>query len=147
MDHFIKEVLCIKYYGRYMDDIYLIHHDKQYLEYCRKEIKKIHESLGIKANDKKTKIVKINDGIKFLKGVYFLTENGGIIRRATPDSRKRMRRKLVKFKALLESGKMSYNDIRTAYQAWRGNYQKRFNAYHTIRRMDSFYNRLFVFGV
>jgi hypothetical protein len=144
MDHFVKEVLRIKYYGRYMDDIYLIHHDKQYLEYCRKEVQKIHESLGIMANDKKTKITKLEDGIKFLKGVYFLTEKGGIIRRATPDSGKRMRRKLVKFKALLEAGKMSYADIKTAYQAWRGNYKKRFDAYHTVRRMDSFYNRLFV---
>jgi len=144
MDHFIKEVLRIKYYGRYMDDIYLIHHDKQYLEYCRKEIQNIHENLGIRANDKKTRITKLKDGIKFLKGVYFLTEKGRVVRYATPDSRKRMRRKLVKFKALLEAGKMSYGDIRTAYQSWRGNYIKRFDAYNTIRRMDGLYNRLFV---
>jgi hypothetical protein len=54
LDHFIKEILRIKYYGRYMDDIYLIHHDKSYLEYCRNEIQKIHEGLGIMANDKKS---------------------------------------------------------------------------------------------
>lgn len=32
MDHFIKEVLGIKYYGRYMDDAYLIHESKDYLK-------------------------------------------------------------------------------------------------------------------
>lgn len=26
--------LRIKYYGRYMDDTYLIHKDKKFLEYC-----------------------------------------------------------------------------------------------------------------
>ena len=28
LDHFVKEKLGIKYYGRYMDDFFLIHHDK-----------------------------------------------------------------------------------------------------------------------
>ena len=39
LDHFIKEQLYIKYYGRYMDDFYLIHEDKEYLKYCKNEIK------------------------------------------------------------------------------------------------------------
>lgn len=38
MDHFLKEKLHIKYYGRYMDDFYLIHDDKEYLKYCRSQI-------------------------------------------------------------------------------------------------------------
>ena len=33
MDHFIKEKLRIKEYGRYMDDFLLFHKDKAYLEY------------------------------------------------------------------------------------------------------------------
>jgi hypothetical protein len=28
LDHFIKEKLRVRYYGRYMDDLYLIHADK-----------------------------------------------------------------------------------------------------------------------
>ena len=32
-DHFVKERLRIRYYGRYMDDFYLIHEDKEYLRY------------------------------------------------------------------------------------------------------------------
>jgi len=34
VDHFIKETLHIKYYGRYMDDLYLMHGDSQYLAQC-----------------------------------------------------------------------------------------------------------------
>jgi uncharacterized protein (UPF0297 family) len=38
MDHFIKEQLHAKYYIRYMDDFLIIHHDREYLEECRRKI-------------------------------------------------------------------------------------------------------------
>jgi hypothetical protein len=145
IDHYIKEALRIKYYGRYMDDLYLIHKDREYLKYCLTEIQKICTDLGITINHKKSRIKKKKSGIKFLKGVYYLMETGRIVRRADPNSRKRMRRKLTKFKSLLEAGKMAYNDVYTGYQSWRGNYLKRFDAFHTVRRMDGLYNRLFIF--
>jgi hypothetical protein len=144
MDHYIKEVLRIKYYGRYMDDLYLIHKDKEYLEFCQSEIQRMCGTLGITVNQKKSKIIKLKQGIKFLKGNYSLMETGRIVRRADPNSRKRMRRKLNKFKELLETGKMTYNDVYAGYQSWRGNYLKRFDAYHTVRRMDGLYNRFFM---
>lgn len=144
MDHCIKEAQRIKYYGRYMDDFYIIHKDREYLKFCQSEIQSLCETIGITINQKKSKIVKLKHGIKFLKGNYSLTETGRIVRRAAPESRKRMRRKLRKFKELLEAGKMSYNDIYDGYQSWRGGYLKRFDAYHTIRRMDGLYNRLFI---
>jgi len=143
VDHFIKEVLRIKYYGRYMDDLYLIHNSKEYLKSCLEKIREQCETIGIKINMKKTRIIALKHGVKFLKGIYMLSESGKVIRRACPDSRKRMRRKLTKFKKKYDDGKMTSNDVRTAYQSWRGNYLKRFNAYHTVRRMDSYYNRLF----
>ena len=34
IDRFCKEVLKIKGYIRYMDDMILIHRDKKYLQYC-----------------------------------------------------------------------------------------------------------------
>jgi hypothetical protein len=40
LDHFIKDKLGIKYYARYMDDSYLIHPSKEYLQHCLEEIKK-----------------------------------------------------------------------------------------------------------
>jgi hypothetical protein len=55
-----------------------------------------------------------------------------------------MRRKLGKFKKLLENKKIDYKDIRVSYQSWRGNYKRRFHAYHRIRHMDGYYNSLFI---
>jgi hypothetical protein len=127
-----------------MDDLYLIHPDKKYLLECLDDIKRLCASLGVTVNMKKTKITKLKDGVRFLKGVYVLKENGKIVRRADPQSRKRMRRKLRKFKGLLYEGKMTLRDVYTAYQSWRGNYRKRFDAFHTIRRMDALYRALFI---
>jgi hypothetical protein len=144
LDHFIKENLRVKYYGRYMDDLYLIHADKEYLKFCLSEIKKVCRSLKIAVNEKKTKIVKLSHGAGFLKGKYILLENGRVLRRPGKDSAKRMRLKLKKFKKLTDSGKMDFKDLRTAYQSWRGGYRRRFNAYKQVRYMDRLYNGLFI---
>jgi hypothetical protein len=144
LDHFIKENLRIKYYGRYMDDLYLIHAGKEYLKRCLSEIKKVCQSIKIAVNEKKTRIVKLSRGMEFLKGKYILLENGKILRRPGKDSARRMRRKLRKFKALVEGGQMSLDDVRQAYQSWRGNYRRRFNAYNQVRYMDKLYNSQFI---
>jgi hypothetical protein len=144
VDHVIKEKLCITYYGRYMDDLYLLHADKTYLEQCLKEITEVCDSLGIAINTKKTKIVKLSDGVEFLKGKYVLLKTGKIVRLSRKDSTKRMRRKLKKFKSLIEAKNMSFDDVRRAYQSWRGNYIRRFNAYYRVRYMDKLYNDLFI---
>lgn len=143
VDHFIKEKCRIRYYGRYMDDLYLIHPDKEYLRKCLEGIHAECAKLGISINARKTRITKLQNGVHFLKGIYSIAPNGKIIRRSTQESHKRMRRKLLKFKGLLDAGRMTHSDIYAAYQSWRNNYRKRFNAYHTIQRMDSLYNRLF----
>ncbi len=40
LDKFVKQNLKIKCYGRYVDDFVLIHNDKKYLTFCKKEIEK-----------------------------------------------------------------------------------------------------------
>jgi hypothetical protein len=144
LDHYIKEVLQIKYYGRYMDDLYLIHRDRSYLVFCLERIRDFCGELKITINDKKTKIVSLAKGMLFLKGKYSLLPSGKVLRRPCKESALRQRRKLKKFKALLNEGKMSVEDIRNAYQSWRGNFMRRFDAYHTVRRMDALYNELFL---
>lgn len=142
LDHFIKEKLMIKYYARYMDDLYLIHWDKEYLKYCLTEVYRICKELKISINMKKTQIVPLRHGLIFLKGRYQLLETGKILKRPCKGSTKRMRHKLKKFKILLEENKMSYDDLRAGYQSWRGNFRRRFDAYHQLKNMDKLYNSL-----
>ncbi len=142
LDHYCKEMLRIKYYGRYMDDTYLIHNDKSYLERCLAEIKRICDGLGIRLNAKKTRIVPLDEGFWFLKGKYILLESGKIICKPARDGALRMRRKLRKFLKMVETDKMSLPDVYTSYQSFRSHLQQ-FDSYHIVRNMDKFYAKLF----
>jgi hypothetical protein len=127
-----------------MDDLYLLHADKACLEQCLKEITEVCNALGIVVNTQKTKIVKLSDGVEFLKGKYILLKTGKILRLPCKDSTRRTRRKLKKFKSLIDTKQMSFDDLRRAYQSWRGNYIRRFNAYYRVHYMDKLYQDLFI---
>ncbi|WP_405287400.1 reverse transcriptase domain-containing protein, partial [Methanobrevibacter sp.] len=60
IDNFIKIVKGIKYYGRYMDDSYIISSDKNFLISLLKEIKEQADKLGIFINNQKTQIYKLS---------------------------------------------------------------------------------------
>jgi hypothetical protein len=144
IDHFVKDFKGEKFYGRYMDDLYIIHRDKEHLQELLAAIETVCASLKITINKKKTRIVKLAAGMEFLKGKHLLLSSGKILRMPCKDSTKRMRRKLKKFKTLIGLEKMDFKALRTAYQSWRGSYKKRFNAYHRIRFMDKLYSELFM---
>lgn len=143
MDHYIKEVLGITCYGRYMDDFYLIHPSKEYLTYCMGEIKRICADLKITVNEKKTGVVKLSHGFTFLKTKIYLTDTGKIIRKPCHNAIVRERRKLKKQKKLLDAGIMEFSDIRCSYSSWRGSMKYR-NARKTIHSMDKLYDSLFI---
>lgn len=66
LDHYIKEKLGIKFYGRYMDDFYLIHEDKEFLKKCLNEIRAYVGKLGLELNEK-TQISPLRNGIDFFR--------------------------------------------------------------------------------
>lgn len=141
LDHFIKEKLGIKYYGRYMDDFFLIHEDKEYLRHCRKEIEAFVAARGLSLNAK-TNIYPLKNGIDFLGFHTYLTETGKVIRKVRRRSKNNMKRKLKKFAGLKAAGKIDQKTIEQSYQSWRGHASKG-NCYHLIRRTDQYYKSLF----
>ncbi len=78
LDHFIKRVLRIKYYVRYMDDMVLLHADKSFLRYALDRIRTVVVELGLSLNNK-TKISQIAEGIDFVG--YRTRWNSRIIRK------------------------------------------------------------------
>lgn len=142
LDHIVKEKLQVKCYGRYMDDGYLIHPDKEYLKECLQIIKEICDELGIILNEKKTQIVKLSHGFTWLKGRFYLTPTGKVVKKIYKRSVTRERRKLKKLKKFYDSGKVTANDVWCAFQSWRA-YAYHFNAYHTIQNMEILYNQLY----
>ncbi len=143
LDHYVKEVCRIRGYGRYMDDGYLIHKSKEYLQQCLEGIREICKKLGIVLNEKKTQIVKLSHGFTFLKTRFFLSKMGKVIKKIYKKSVTKQRQKLKKFKDLCEAGVMSYKDVYTSWQSWRA-YARTFSAWHTIQNMARLYEDLFI---
>lgn len=144
IDHYIKEHLHIKGYGRYNDDSYLIHQDINYLKYCRNIILKMYADLDLTENPKKTQIHKIGkENIPFLKRRFCVTDTGKIIEKIDRKNVTRRRRMLKKQVALLNEGRADPKNISESYQAWRG-YAAKSDSHKTVHSMDNLYNNLVI---
>lgn len=119
LDNYVKIVEGIKFYGRYMDDYYVIHEDMGYLVDLQTRIKEQAIENGLFINENKTRICKVSDYWRFLKIQYSLTDTGRIVKKINPKNITRMRRKLKKLVNILNK-----NDFINYYKAWfRNNYK------------------------
>ena len=124
IDNYVKYVRSQKFYGRYMDDWYIINPSKEELEDLLTNIRKIAEEYGIHINEKKTRIVKISSTYKFLQVKYSLTKDGKIIKRINPERVTAMRRKLKKLATKLANGEIEYENVENMFRSWMGSFYK-----------------------
>ena len=100
LDHYIKEILKIKYYIRYQDDFLLFHPSKSYLKYCMEQIKIFLSKEQLILNPK-TRIYSNNNNFIFLgrnkKGKYSKYRD--------------VHRKLKKRIYLYKNGLISFNSL------------------------------------
>lgn len=155
LDHHIRNRLGCRYYHRYNDDFYIFVETKEEAHRLLEDIRAITQKLGITLSERKTYITKLSRGFTFLKKRYILTPSGRIITRHCRRNITYERRKLHKFKKMLDCGEIDFSIIQQQYRSWRGylkytpatskHYSKRFkNEYKTIRSMDKLYNELFI---
>lgn len=137
IDHMIKDKLGVKYYGRYMDDFYIIHPDKKYLKSVLKEIQVEVEKLGLKLNSK-TQIFPLRNGIDFLGFHTYLTESGKVIRKVRKRSKENVKRKIKKMSNFYFQGKLPLETIYQSYQSWRGHAQHG-DTSTLIRKTDTYF--------
>lgn len=144
LDHFIKEKLGIKYSARYMDDGYLIHHDKRYLQKCKVAITEFCHKLGFELNENKTQIRPLSRGVRFLKIRFILTDSGRVVRLPARKSITAMRHKLRVFRRWVDDpeNKFGFEDVLTSYASWCG-HMSHCNSWRTQQRMDLFFRNLF----
>lgn len=119
LDHFIKEKLHIKYYGRYMDNFYIIHKDKNYLQYCIKEIRKfIEDNLNLKLNPK-SNIHPFSQGLVYL-GFHFTYNNKthDVDISLLKKNINRMLKKTNKILQLVDFGKLEMIKVFESHQSW-----------------------------
>ena len=108
-NHYLKERLHLKYVINYMDDFIIIHEDKDYLNYCLKQIRKyLCDNLKLGLNEKKTRIDNIKNGIDFL-GYRFIIKNNKVIMKLRNRVKKNSQKKV---KCLNELFNFKINELK-----------------------------------
>ena len=99
LDHYVKDIKGQKYYGRYMDDAYVISKDKKTLEDLLEGIKVVLGELKLQLSPNKTHILNLSNGFTYLKRKFRLFENGKLnVKPYKPNIRRYCR----KYKKLLK---------------------------------------------
>lgn len=142
VDHYIKEVLRVKGYGRYMDDSYLIFEHKEDCYKALLKLEPMYAKLGISINKKKTKVVPIGTEFKFLKKKFLLTKEGKVIIRIDKSTAKRTKSKLRKLRKLYDAGEVSEEDVTCSYMSCRG-YMQDYTTNKFLTMLDDYFRYIF----
>lgn len=134
MDKLITGELGIEFYGRFMDDFYLIHPSKEYLKYCLAVIAEFLGSLELSLNGK-TQISPFKNGVSYLGFHTYITEHGKVIRKLKNQNKRNAGRKYVKMAKLVAAGRLSEDKFYTSYNAWK-NHISHGNCYNLAKQMD-----------
>lgn len=118
LDHFVTGELGISFYGRYMDDFYLIHSNKEYLKWCLVCIKQFVDNIGLSLNGK-TQIIPFKNGLLFTGFHHYITKDGKHIRKLNGVNKRRIRKKIRVWAKLVNSDKMSEQKFYEKYNAWK----------------------------
>ncbi|MBQ3281545.1 MAG: hypothetical protein IJH41_03955 [Eubacterium sp.] len=141
LDHYCKERLHIKHYMRYMDDILVIHHDKDELMHDLSEIEAKLSEIGFEVHKDKTHITPLSDGFLYLGFEYRMTSTGKIIMTLNSANIKHEKRKLRKLVKLAKDGKITKAKADECFKSWKANAAKG-DSYKLIRRMENYYSEL-----
>lgn len=142
LDHFVKERLRCKAYVRYMDDMVLIHHDREYLVDAKREIASYLHGLGYELNAKKTRLCRISERIPWLGFTFELKPSGKIVQRMRPEKVRQEKRKLRRMAYLVRDGTMSIEKLDECFSSWIGYAQRNCSDRATPEKMQRYYDRL-----
>ena len=118
LDHFITGELGVKYYGRYMDDFYLIVKNKLYATYCLHTIKEFISTLGLELNGK-TQVIPFKNGIKYCGFHTYITRYGKCIRKLTNEKKRAAKKKYKKMAKLVINGRLERKKFDESYDSFK----------------------------
>jgi retron-type reverse transcriptase len=139
-DHWLKDELGLVY-GRYMDDFYIIHEDKEFLRALLAEIKKRIADYGLSLNNK-TQLFPIRNGIDYLGFHLYLTDTGKVVKKIKAKSADNTRRRIVKFRRLYNEQRITLEGVFQSYMSWRG-HAACGDTYHMLQKMDAHFLKHF----
>ena len=142
IDNYCKICCGMKHYGRYTDDMHILHRSKEVLLKVLDGIRAIAAEYGLILNEKKTRLCKLSGEYRYLQVKYTLLQNGVVVRRIHPKAITRERRKLKAYKRLRDKGIVTQQEIDGYFRSWiSGNYK--YMSRDQIESMSSLYVELF----
>ena len=112
-----------------MDDMILIHHDKEYLKQCLADMEYYaNTELQIDFNQK-TQIHHISEGVDYLGFHFYLTDTGKVIRKLRQSGKKRMKKKMAAFRRMYKNDKITTRAVRASLVSYTG-HLKHGHTYH-----------------
>lgn len=140
VDKLVKGELGIEYYGRNMDDFWLIHQSKEYLEYCLYVLTEFLKTLGLEFNGK-TQIFPMKNGVSYLGFHTYVTKSGMIIRKLLNQKKRNAKRKYTKMAKLVAGGKLSKKKFDDSYKSHK-NHLSHGNCYKLAKMMEDSINTI-----
>lgn len=136
LDRLVKEQLRIRYYTRYMDDMILVHPDKEVLTQCLVQMRDYAESVLHLEFNQKTQIHSVEQGVDYLGFHFYLTPTGKVLRLLRQQNKKKFKRKLRAFRRLYRNGEIDSTQIGKSLVSYRG-HLKHGHTYHLRKQIWS----------
>ena len=115
LDHFIKERLRCCYYVRYMDDLMILHDNKDFLWHVKTEVQRYLERLRLLLHENKCRIFRTGKGIPFL-GLVVSKDR----RRLKGSNVIKFKQRLKRFQIAYGNGAMEWSHIIQSIRSWIG---------------------------
>ena len=123
-----------------MDDIIILHSDKEYLKYVMDEVSNyLWNNIHLLLNTNKSRIYRAKDGVEFLKMKYTIEENGRVNIGITNKSFNRTRRKFKTLINMYDNDKIYAADIDNAFFATKSHFELS-NDKYKISEFNTIYN-------
>ena len=145
VDNWLKCQKGIHCAGHYMDDYYIIMPDVEQLKAVIREMVRRFETMGIRVNKRKCRIIPLTKPFRWCKARFTLTETGKIKVNGSRDGIKRARRKLKLFYREFKAGKRPLKDVEQ-YMNCQSAYYKNFNDHGRLLRLQRLYHAIFFGG-
>lgn len=135
IDNWIKCQASVHVAGHYMDDYYIVLPDIEALKKLAREVVRRFETMGIRVNKRKCKIIPLTKSFRFCKVRYTLTESGHVRKNGCRDGIKRSRRKLKFFQREIVAGRRTLADAAEFMQSQRS-YYRNFDDHGRLLRLE-----------
>lgn len=142
VDNWLKCQESLHCAGHYMDDYIIILPDEERLKEIIREMVRRFESMGIRVNKRKCKIVPLTKPFRFCKARFTLTATGRVIINGSRDGVKRARRKLRMFRREVDQGKRSIESV-NEFMSSQEAYYRNFDDHGRVLKLRRLHHAIF----